>query len=378
MHKLIGAACRRTAGIAAGIVLTGGLAGVVLTPGTAFAGTTTPPPPPSPLSTTTTINATQTPVFGGATLNAQVSVSAGTGNPSPTGTVNVSGAGGGCTATLAPGSGGTSTGNCNIYHVLYGTYTLTASYVPSSTAFGASSGQTTVTVGQAPVFDMASPPLTATPGQAYSYTFHARGFPWHITYSLTTNASWLSINPYTGTVSGTVPFGASSFSYSVTATNSAGSTTVGPFWVNVRYHRVYINIDTNLSCTSPVFTGQRGSCTLWVTNRGFSPASNVTAQIALPSQLRADYCGYFWSFGCTISNNTAYQNLGTLYRGQTKALTVVFTARTGWNLWGRHPGHRFTVKVVGSAASYGYWWFFGQRQSYSVAYVTIIPRGFWW
>jgi hypothetical protein len=76
--------------------------------------------------------------------------------------------------------------------------------------------------------------------------------------------------------------------------------------------------------------------------------------------------------------HTAYENLGTLNPGQTKQLTVVFTARTGFNLWGWHPGHRFTVRVVGSAASYGNWRFIGQRVSYSTAYVTIIPWGFWW
>jgi hypothetical protein len=370
MHKLIGAACRRTVGIAAGMTLIGGVAaGVLLTPTAAFATTTYP--------TWTTVTATQTPgFFGSAALNVHVSVSAGFGNPTPVGTVSVSSAGGGCVISLSGGAG-----FCNIDHVSYGTYTLTAVYgggTAGPNVFSSSTGYTTVTVGLAPVFDMASPPLTATPGQIYSYTFHARGFPGPITYSLTSSAGWLRINSYSGTVSGTVPYRASSFSYSVTATNSAGSTTTSTFWVNVTYPRVYVNIDTNLSCTSPVFTGQRGTCTLWVTNRGFSPASNVTAQIALPSQLRADYCGYFLNFGCRISNNTAYQNLGTLGRGQTKALTVVFTARTGLFLWGRHPGHRFTVKVVGSAASYGYFGFFGQRVSFSTAYVTIIPRGFWW
>ena len=110
------------------------------------------------------------------------------------------------------------------------------------------------------------------------------------------------------------------------------------------------------------------------------PARSVPAKIALPSQLRADYCGhsYFFNFGCTISGNTAHENLGTLKPGQTKELTVTFTAKTGFNLWGWHRGHRFTVRVVGSATSFGNWWFIGHRASYSTAYVTIIPRGFWW
>jgi hypothetical protein len=366
MHKLIEAACRRTAGIAAGAVLMGGVAGgVLLTPGTAFAST---------LSTTTTITSTvQSPGFPGTTLNVAVSVSAGTGNAAPTaGTVTVSGAGGGCTVTLS----GTSAGSCNIYNLPDGSYTLTATY-NGTTGYSSSppSGPVTVMIGRAPAFTADNPPLTATNGQSYSYTFRAVGSP-GISYSLAGAPGWLHINPFTGTVWGTVPNFGGSFSYSVTATNRVGSATAGPYWVNVKpFPRA--NLSTYLSCPSKVFTGQRGSCTLWVTNRGFGSAPNVTAQIALPSQLRADYCGFFFGFGCRIVNNTAVENLGTLNAGQTKQLTVVFTARTGLGLWGWHHGFRFTVKVVGSAFSYGGFPFFRHGVSYSAAYVTIIPRGWW-
>ena len=101
----------------------------------------------------------------------------------------------------------------------------------------------------------------------------------------------------------------------------------------------------------------------------------MTALIALPSQLRANFCVPWWS--CTITNNIAFENLGTLFPGQTKALTVVFTAKTGWMLWGWHRGHQFTVKVTGFAASHGNPWLVGPRASLSLAYVTIIPRGWW-
>ena len=162
----------------------------------------------------------------------------------------------------------------------------------------------------------------------------------------------------------------------MTATNSVGSATTSPYTVYVKqFSRA--NISTYLSCTSKVLTGQRGSCTLWVTNRGFGSAPNVTAQIALPPQLRANYCGFFFGFGCRIINNTAVQNLGTLYPGQTRQLTVVFTAKTGLGLWGWHHGFRFTVRVVGSAFSFGGFPFYQRAVSYSVAYVTIIPRGWW-
>jgi Bacterial Ig-like domain (group 3) len=369
MRTLIGAASRRTAGMAAGLILTGGLAGgVLLTPGTAYASTAVG-------ATTAITGTTQTPSYNGTTLNVQVSVTPASGTVSPTGTVSVSDGAGGCSVTL----GLSGTGNCDINNLAPGTYTLTATYGGSS-GFSPSpaSAPDTVRIGSAPVFAAGSPSLTATAGQAYSYAFRAYGSP-APSYALGQGApAWLHINSYTGMVWGTVPDWANSFSYSVTAWNTAGSATAGPFTVYVRHG--YINIRTYLSCTPRVFTGQRGTCTLWVTNSGPNFASAVTAQIALPSPLRADFCGYFYSFsfGCRIFGNTASANLGTLYPGQTKALTVVFTARTGFSLWGRHPGHPFTVRVVGSAASYGNYWFFGQRQSYSVAYVTIIPRGFWW
>jgi hypothetical protein len=374
MHNFIGAATRRTAGLAAGVILTGGLVGgVLLAPGTAYAAE----------ATTTTMSVTQQAWgSGGATLDVTVSV-APTG---ATGPVTVSGAGGGCHTYV--GMSGTS--SCDIPGVAAGAYTLTAAY-QGSAAFSPSTVSQPVTVvgapaptpavTSAPVFVADSPPLTATAGQAYSYTFQANGSP-APSYALSVNPGWLQINSATGAMWGTVPNGTSSFSYSVVASNGIGTGVLaGPFTVYVRpgYGYGYVNIHTSLSCTRYVFTGQRGYCTLTVTNRGWNVAPDVTAQIVLPWQLKAGYRGY--SFGYRIYGNTVSENLGTLYPGQTKELFVTFTARTGYNLWGRHPGYKFTVKVVGSASSsgnYGNLWFYGQRQSYSVAYVTIIPRGFWW
>jgi hypothetical protein len=386
MHKLIGAACRRTAGVTAGVILTGGLVGgVLLTPGTAYAAG------PTAVGTTTTVSATAT----SASVNVDVTVTAASGTVSPTGNVYVHGMGGGCSAGLSAGSAGASTGSCSISlgHVQAGTYTLNARYEGSG-SFGSSSGTGTVTISPAaptgptgptgptsgaPVFTAADPPSTATDGQSYSYGFHADGCS-GLWYALGGAPGWMQINQQTGMLWGTVPSGGSSFGYSVTAWCGKLSVTRW-FRVDIRqffYHRA--NISTFLNCTSPVFTGQRGTCTLWVSNRGYSSVSNVAAQIALPPQLRADYCGYFYSFnyGCSIYGNTAYQNLGSLYPGQTKSLTVVFTARNGFYLFGWHHGFRFTVKVVGSASSYGYFGYFGNRSSYSAAYVTIIPRGHWW
>jgi hypothetical protein len=287
MRRLIGAAGRRTAGLAAGLILTGGVAGaVLLAPGTAYADTGT---------TVAITGATQEQGFdaGGTTLDVGVSV-----QPAPTSPawVAVTGAGSGCTAMV----GASGTGGCSVRHVAAGTYTLTASYGGSTSA----------------------------------------GFPVTI----------------------------------------AGTPSTPPYR---QHHNEFVDLSTYLSCTSPVYTGQRGRCTLDVTNSGQNSAQGVTAQIALPYQLRADYCGYsnWFSYGCSISGNTASENLGTLYAGQTRELTVTFTADNGFTLWGRHHGRTFTVKVVGSASSFdnfGNFSFFGQRDNSSAAYVTVIPRGFWW
>jgi len=344
----------------------------LLTPGTAFAADPV-------ITTSTTLTVTQTPVAGGANLNVTVTVTPeNTSAGPPSGDFTVSdGAGGTCVAAVTPVAGSptdASAGSCTIYNVPDGSYTLTAIYSTGSPSFTGSSGSTGVTVGSAPAFTPYNPAQFARPGQFYSYTFHAVGSP-VIRYSLA-GPFWLHINPFTGTVSGTVPNFGGSFSYRVTATNRVGSASTRTIFVNVRRF-AFTSLGTYLNCTSRVYTGQRGSCTLYVTDKGGSAAPNVTAQIALPSQLKADYCGFFFGHGCTISGNTATENLGTLNPGQTKSLTVVFTAKTGFGIWGWHHGYRFAVKVVGSASSYGGFPFYGHAASSSTAYVTIIPRGWW-
>jgi hypothetical protein len=306
MHKLIGAVCRRTAGVAAGVILTGGLAGGVLltTAGAASAA----PPIPGPASTSTSASASAQ----GSTINVSVSVSALGGTSAPAGSVAVSGPGGGCSAALFGGAGLTSFGHCSIYGVANGTYTLRA-YYAGTPSLNSSSGWATVTVSFGP---------GPRPHP------HPRPFP------------------------------------------------------RPQPIRANVNLSTSLSCPSVVRTNHKGTCTLSVTNWGGNFAPDVTAQIALPWQLRADYCNYWYNNGCTISGNTASENLGTLYRGQTRTLSVTFTARTAFSLFGWHPGNQFAVKVVGSASSndngFNNWQWFGQRTSTSTAWVTILPWGKWW
>ena len=180
--------------------------------------------------------------------------------------------------------------------------------------------------------------------------------------------------------------GLSGGSYTLTASYQgsaqfSGSSTSDTVRIgNAGHYRA--SVTTSLSCPSSVKTNTQGKCTLYVTNNGTGYASDVSAQIALPSQLQAKYCGsygtwnYNWNSGCSISGNTAYENIGTLSQGQTKELTVVFTAKTGYNLWGWHRGYRWPVKVTGSASANNGFPFYGQSSS-SSAYVTIIPQGWW-
>lgn len=390
MQKLVGITRHRVTSMAAGVILTGGLAGgVLLAPGTAYAAE----------STTTTVTATAQ----GSAINVAVSVTSTTG--SPTGRVDVSDGTGGCHVDLGFGS------SCDITNVQAGTYTVTATYEGDGGFSSSSASQTGVVVagtptptptptgGSAPVFSADSPP-SSVDAASFSYQFQASGSP---SFQLVGAPGWLSIDD-SGTVSGTIPDASDSFTFSVYAWNSWGHLTLGPFTVFYRHHHHHhhnnfaeVNLRTHLYCTSPVYTGGHGSCTLWVTNENdnfpWSPnnywgqndnfgqdfASDVTAQISLPYPLRA-FCGYgYWSFGCRNFGNTVTEDLGNIYPGQTKSLTVEFTVRGGFSLWGWHPGHSFYVRVVGSASSeHDNFFFTGDGESTSVAYVKIIPRGFWW
>jgi hypothetical protein len=280
MHNAMMAACRRTAGLTAGLLLGAGLAGgVLLTPGTALADTA--------VATTTAITGTtQSPGHHGTALDVRVSVTPASGTVWPSGTVKVSDGSGGCQLTLVQdGSKAVSVGDCTIGGLSPGTYALTASYAGSSSFGSSASSPDPVTIGTAPVFYADSPSLTAVSGQRYSYTFGAKGVP-APGYALGAGSpGWLHIDSRSGTVWGTAPFRVTSFGYSVTASNAVGSATAGPYRVHVTRH--HAAIATTLSCTSKVYAGKQGSCTLSVTNAGRFSAPDVTAQVSLPAQLRA-------------------------------------------------------------------------------------------
>jgi alpha-tubulin suppressor-like RCC1 family protein/protocatechuate 3,4-dioxygenase beta subunit len=93
----------------------------------------------------------------------------------------------------------------------------------------------------APQFTRATPPTTATAGSSLDYTFGASGLP-APSYRLADAApSWLHIDASSGELTGTLPSDASTFSFSVTATNLAGTATAGPFTVTVPLHPVEVS-----------------------------------------------------------------------------------------------------------------------------------------
>ena len=379
MHIVKSAARRRKAGLVAGVVLAGGLAGgVLLTPGTAFAA----------VGTTTVITGVTQTLQSSDLSNVHVSVTveAGAGSFAPGGSFTVSNSYESCNVNLQQiGATANSDGSCTLDGVAAGTYLLHANYAGAN-GFDQSSQETNLTVGAGPAFTADSPSLSATNGGSYTYNFNANGNP-APTYALSGAPGWLSINTSTGAVSGTVPNGINSFTYSVLGSNSVANTTVGPFTVKVSNHGQHgSKLSTSLSCTSPVHSGARGTCTLDVTNNGWNSAPSVTGTITLPAQLKADHCGHGWNWGwynlgCSLNGNTASENLGTLRAGQTKTVTVTFTAQSTHWLWGWGHQYREVVHVTGSAHSqYGNWGWLGLGGSHSSAssWVRILPPHWFW
>jgi len=238
----------------------------------------------------------------------------------PGGQVTVAdGTGQTCTATLSGGSG-----SCQLTEASAGSYTLAASYAGAGAFAASASAGTGITVDAAPAFVTDSPPVTATAGSSYGYTFTASGTP-APTYALASGApSWLSIDSSTGALSGTVPAGITSFSYTVTAANTAGTATAGPFTVTVtRAPPATAALSAKLACPSPVTVGQSATCTLTVTNNGPDPASSVIAAVALAPQLVKTSC----SPACASYGNVLAWKDRTLADKATATQSVTFTAR---------------------------------------------------
>jgi len=203
------------------------------------------------------------------------------------------------------------------------TYSVTISATDSGGTTGSAVFTWTIqAAAQAPVFTADTPPTTATAGQLYGYTFVASGTP-APTYALATGApSWLSVNATTGTVTGTVPAGTKSFSYSVTAANTAGTATAGPFTVTVTAASVKADLAAGLSCPASLTVAGTGTCTLTVTNHGPAAASKVITAVALPASLAGTGC----STGCTRHANVYSWTAASLADGATATYTVTVKA----------------------------------------------------
>jgi hypothetical protein len=201
-----------------------------------------------------------------------------------------------------------------------GTYTYTVTAVGTNVSYSVDCIM--AVISPAPVFDVQSPLLTATAGSRYSYTFAATGAP-APTYALAPGAPpWLAINSATGEVSGVVPrSGVREFTYSVTATNSVGSATAGPFTVRV-YRPGFLPqavLIVKLHCPASITEAGAATCTLTVTNLGPDAAPRTTAVAQISPALTDKSCS-----GCRSYFGITVWGLSTLAAGAsaTEAFTV--------------------------------------------------------
>jgi len=237
----------------------------------------------------------------------------GSGNPVVF-SVDASSGAGVCTVSGTNGS--------TVNYAAAGSCVIDANQAGNANYAAAPTVQQTITVYQAPAFVMDSPPLTAVAGQAYDYTFEASGTP-APSYALASGApSWLSVNASTGEVTGTPPSGTTSFSYTVTATNAAGSATAGPFTVTVTKASSNADISAALSCPAAMTVGGTGTCTLTVANAGPATASKVVAGILLPSALSEVSC----TSGCARHANVFTWSLASLASGASAKFTITVKA----------------------------------------------------
>jgi hypothetical protein len=302
----------RVGTLAGAAVLAGGIA-AVSAPAAFASGTTT---------STTTITSVFPPTpAAGHQFTVHVSVTGSSGTPTGSVTVSDQATPTAHTCIIHSLTGGT--GSCQLTEPA-GTYTLKASYA-GDTTYAVSSGTRSVTVDASPQFTTDSPPLTATGGAPYSYTFVASGTP-QPTYTLGRGAPrWLSIGSSSGLLTGTVPPGTTSFQYSVIASNRAGRATAGPFNVTVpRTPPARADLSVRLVCSGQVRLHKIGGCTLTVKNNGPAAATRVTTAISLPPGLGKVGC----SAGCSGRGNVVTWNDGTLNNGASATHQVAFIARS--------------------------------------------------
>jgi Domain of unknown function DUF11 len=121
-------------------------------------------------------------------------------------------------------------------------------------------------------------------------------------------------------VSGTIPATDKNFRYSVTATNSQGTATAGPFTVNTAPGAV---LSAALACPKTVLAGKTGTCTLTISNEGPDAAAKTTGEVELPLSLAEKSC----TKSCAVHQQTMEWSDGTLGVNKTATQSVTFTAK---------------------------------------------------
>jgi hypothetical protein len=216
------------------------------------------------------------------------------------------------------GAGVCSVSGDTVSYLAAGTCVIDASQAGDTDYSAAPAVSQTITVDQAPSFTADSPPLSVVSGQAYSYTFTASGAP-APGYALAAGApSWLSIDAATGAVTGTPPAGTTSFSYAVTASNSVGTTTAGPYTVTVTAASTKADISAALACPAAMTVGSTGTCTLTVANAGPAVATGVAAGLDLPAELSELSC----TPGCADVDGLLIWTMPSLAAGASQVFTV--------------------------------------------------------
>jgi hypothetical protein len=316
-----------TGALPAGLTLNGAglLSGTPTTAGTAtFTVTAT---NPAGTGGTGTISLTITPANGAPVITAATPSPAATvgkaytysftasGTPVPTFAV--------LSGTLPPGVGLTAAG------VLSGTPTADGTFAFTVTATNSkgtdTAGPITVTVAKAPakpLFTASKPPTTAVVGTDYSYAFLASGQP-APTYAVATGAlpTGLSLNQTTGSLGGT-PTAAGSFSFTISATNSAGTATTSKIIIKVSPAPV-APVFTSGAPPTTAKVGTALSFTFTATGTP-TPVYNV-ATGALPAGLKLSSAGVLAGTPTKVANYT-FSIKATNTAGL--ATTSVFTMTT--------------------------------------------------
>jgi hypothetical protein len=278
--------------------------------------------PASSVTPTSTVITSVSPAHPeeGHSMTVHVKVTARRGSAAPPGKADISDGDAGeqvCTALLTAGPGTTSTGSCQLTEGFGGDYTLTAAY-PGAAPFASSATTRAAAVDAPPRFQLATP----SPGAqaSYGYDFVAAGFP-APSYALGEGAPpWLSIDPATGMLSGTVPPGTSSFTYSVTATNRAGSAAAGPFTIDVGQGGAGVaDLAARLSCPADAPAGTVVTCSLTVSNHGPGAVAGAMAAMTVPGELGAIGDSGMENLGCESSNCTSATEVVTWQIGKLRA-----------------------------------------------------------